>query len=53
VMAIGGITAERAGEVLAAGAAWLAVSGAVCAAEEPEAETRRLVEAVASRRDFR
>jgi len=53
VMAIGGITAERAGEVLAAGAAWLAVSGAVCAAEDPEAETRRLVEAVASRREAR
>jgi thiamine-phosphate pyrophosphorylase len=53
VMAVGGITAERAGEVLAAGAAWLAVSGAVCAAEDPEAETRRLAEAVASARDFR
>jgi len=53
VMAVGGITAERAGEVLAAGAAWLAVSGAVCAAEDPEAETRRLAEAVASRREAR
>jgi len=46
VMAIGGITAERAAEVLAAGATWLAVSGAVCSAEDPEAETRRLVEII-------
>jgi thiamine-phosphate pyrophosphorylase len=46
VMAIGGITAENAGEVLAAGATWLAVSAAVCAAEDPEAETRQLVETI-------
>ena len=50
VMAVGGITPEHAGEVLAAGAAWLAVSGAVCGAEDPEAETRRLVEALAAHR---
>jgi len=46
IMAIGGITAEHAPEVLAAGAKWLAVSSAVCGADDPEAETRRLVEAM-------
>jgi thiamine-phosphate pyrophosphorylase len=46
IMAIGGITAAHAPEVLAAGAKWLAVSAAVCAADDPEAETRRLVEAI-------
>ena len=46
VMAIGGICAGNAAEVLAAGAGWLAVSSAVCAAEDPEDETRRLVEIV-------
>lgn len=50
VMAIGGITAEGAAAVLAAGAAWLAVSGAVCGDDDPEAATRRLVEAVARHR---
>jgi len=48
VMAIGGITPENAAEVLAAGARWLAVSAAVCAAPDPEAATRRLAEAVRS-----
>jgi len=43
VMAIGGITAENAPQVLAAGMRWLAVSSVVCAAEDPEAEARRLV----------
>jgi thiamine monophosphate synthase len=46
VMAIGGITAQAAPEVLAAGARWLAVSSVVCAANDPEAETRRLVELI-------
>jgi thiamine-phosphate pyrophosphorylase len=46
VMAIGGITAAGAAEVLAAGVKWLAVSSAVCAAGDPEAETRRLVEVI-------
>jgi thiamine-phosphate pyrophosphorylase len=46
VMAIGGITAATAPAVLAAGARWLAVSGVVCAADDPEAETRRLVEMI-------
>jgi thiamine-phosphate pyrophosphorylase len=48
VVAIGGITAENARQVLAAGVRWLAVSGAVCAADDPEAQTRRLVEVIAS-----
>jgi len=48
VMAVGGIAPENAAEVLAAGAQWLAVSAAVCAAEDPEAATRRLVEAIDS-----
>jgi thiamine-phosphate pyrophosphorylase len=42
VMAIGGITAETATQVLAAGVKWLAVSSVVCAAADPEGETRRL-----------
>ena len=46
MMAIGGITAAGAAEVLPAGARWLAVSSAVCAAEDPEAETRRLVQII-------
>ena len=48
VMAIGGITPGRAAEVLAAGARWLAVSAAVCSADDPAGETRRLAETVAS-----
>ena len=35
-----------AAEVLAAGARWLAVSAAVCATEDPESATRRLVEII-------
>ena len=46
VMAIGGLTAATAPQVLAAGARWLAVSSTVCAAEDPEGETRRLVEII-------
>jgi len=46
VMAIGGITPENAAEVLAAGARWLAVSSAVCAAEDPGEAARRLVERI-------
>jgi thiamine-phosphate pyrophosphorylase len=46
VMAIGGITAETAPDVLAAGARWLAVSSVVCAADDPKAQTRRLVELI-------
>lgn len=47
MMAIGGITAERAAQVLAAGPRWLAVSGEVCAAADPEAAARRLVDIIA------
>ncbi|MBM4017337.1 MAG: thiamine phosphate synthase [Planctomycetes bacterium] len=47
VIAIGGITAENAGAVLAAGVRWLAVSSAVCGAADPEAATRRLAELIA------
>ncbi|MCX5683014.1 MAG: thiamine phosphate synthase, partial [Planctomycetota bacterium] len=46
VMAIGGIASENAAQVLAAGVRWLAVSSVVCAAADPEAETRRLVEEI-------
>ncbi len=46
VMAIGGITAETAPQVLAAGVRWLAVSNAVCSADDPEEETRRLAEII-------
>jgi thiamine-phosphate pyrophosphorylase len=49
VMAIGGITAAGAPQVLAAGARWIAVSGAVCSSGDPEAETRRLVELLGRR----
>ncbi|HUU10171.1 MAG TPA: thiamine phosphate synthase [Phycisphaerae bacterium] len=43
IMAIGGIAAENAAEVLAAGPRWLAVSSTVCSAADPETATRRLV----------
>jgi thiamine-phosphate pyrophosphorylase len=49
VMAIGGIAAENAAGVAAAGATWLAVSAAISGADDPEAVTRRLAEAVARR----
>ena len=49
VMAIGGITAETSPQVLAAGARWLAVSSVVCAADNPEAQTRRLVALIEAR----
>jgi thiamine-phosphate pyrophosphorylase len=48
VMAIGGITPANAAQALAAGARWLAVSSIICGAEDPEAETRRLVELIRS-----
>jgi len=48
VMAIGGITAARVAEVLDAGATWLAISAAVCGADNPEAATRELVRAIAA-----
>jgi thiamine-phosphate pyrophosphorylase len=45
-VAIGGIKAEHAAAVLAAGARGLAVVSAVCAAADPELATRTLTEAV-------
>ena len=44
VLAIGGITVERAPEVAATGAAGVAVVGAVMGAPDPEGAARRLVE---------
>lgn len=46
VVAIGGITAETAGALVAAGASGVAVVSAVCAAEDPEAAARALRRAV-------
>jgi thiamine-phosphate pyrophosphorylase len=46
VVAIGGIDADNASEVLEAGAVGVAVVSAVAAAPDPVAATRRLVEAV-------
>jgi len=43
LVGIGGITAENAGEVVAAGADGVAVISTVCAAPDPEAATRRLM----------
>ena len=45
VVAIGGITAENAGEVARAGAACAAAIASLCNAPDPEAATRALVEA--------
>jgi thiamine-phosphate pyrophosphorylase len=44
LVGIGGITADNAGEVVAAGADAVAVISAVCGAADPEAATRRLIE---------
>ncbi len=44
--AIGGITAENLAEVLATGIGRVAVSGAVCAADDPAGATRRLLAAL-------
>lgn len=46
VVAIGGVTAARVGELLAAGAAGVAVVGAVSAAADPGAATRELLRAL-------
>jgi thiamine-phosphate diphosphorylase len=46
IVAIGGITAENAGEVLEAGADGIAVIGAILDAADVKEATRRLVEAV-------
>jgi thiamine-phosphate pyrophosphorylase len=44
LVGIGGITADNASAVLEAGADAVAVISAVCAADDPEAATRRLIE---------
>ena len=48
VIAIGGVTAGRVGELLAAGARGVAVVGAVSGAADPGAATRELLRAVGS-----
>ena len=44
LVGIGGITADNAAAVIEAGADAVAVISAVCAADDPEAATRRLIE---------
>ncbi len=51
VVGIGGIDADNAGDVAAAGADGVAVISAITAADDPEAATRDLREAVADGRD--
>lgn len=46
IVAISGITAERVPEVLAAGAHGVAVIGAICRADDPEAATRAFLQAI-------
>ena len=48
LVGIGGITLDNAEEVIAAGADAVAVISAVCAASDPEAATRRLLERLES-----
>jgi thiamine-phosphate pyrophosphorylase len=43
IIAIGGVTADRVGELVAAGSAGVAVVGAVSGARDPAAATRRLL----------
>jgi thiamine-phosphate pyrophosphorylase len=47
LVGIGGITADNAGAVLAAGADGVAVISALCAAPDPEAATRAFLERIA------
>jgi thiamine-phosphate pyrophosphorylase len=44
LVGIGGITADNGAAVIEAGADAVAVISAVCAAEDPEAATRQLIE---------
>jgi len=53
VVAIGGITPERAAEVATTGAAGIAVAGGVMAAADPAEAVRRLMEPFQSRRRLR
>lgn len=50
VVAIGGITAARAGEVMAQGVAGIAVVSAICAASDPEGAARALRDVISARR---
>ena len=50
LVGIGGITADNALAVLAAGADGVAVISAICAAPDPEAATRRFLERILPRR---
>jgi thiamine-phosphate pyrophosphorylase len=50
VIAIGGVTADRVGELVAAGAAGVAVVGAVSGAPDPAAATRQLLRELARQR---
>jgi thiamine-phosphate pyrophosphorylase len=49
VIAIGGVTAARVAELLAAGATGVAVVGAVSGAADPGAATRKLLQALDAR----
>jgi thiamine-phosphate pyrophosphorylase len=53
LVGIGGITLDNADTVIAAGADAVAVISAVCAADDPEAATRRLMERIADARRAR
>jgi len=46
IVAIGGITAENAKSVIEAGASTLAVCGAICSAEKPQAATEAISKAI-------
>jgi thiamine-phosphate pyrophosphorylase len=46
LVAIGGITAENAGDAIRAGADGVAVVSAVCGASDPAEATRRLLERI-------
>ena len=53
LVAIGGITPENAGEVIAAGADAVAVISAVCGAPDPAAAARRFVQVIEAARGAR
>jgi thiamine-phosphate diphosphorylase len=53
LVAIGGITEDNLGEVVAAGADAVAVISAVCAAADPAAATRELLARIQASRDAR
>jgi thiamine-phosphate pyrophosphorylase len=51
LIGIGGITLANAGEVIRAGADGVAVISAVCSADDPEAASRRFLEAIRAARE--